>query len=275
LYRPKNPTALFRFFRTLRQRLITENKYSKYLLYAFGEIMLVVIGIVIALQIDNWNEERKLRIEEQILLKQLKDEYIANLEQLDGKIAIRNLLIKSSKELLTCFDNPDSANRDSVISRLGNLSLTVTYDPIDNDLVASGKINMIQNEKLKKLLTKWSTDVIQVQEVEVIYLNAHNNVNFPALSKFGLGRAMNKALYDKVNSVEGFSNFLLNRDELFPYDFKNSRLEPDLQAILNNPELEGMVSNSIFINELINSESATLRKQILEILDLLPASEPN
>ncbi|MCO5724144.1 DUF6090 family protein [Robiginitalea marina] len=266
---------MFRFFRTLRQRLVTENKYSKYLLYAFGEIMLVVIGIVIALQIDNWNEERKLRIEEQILLKQLKDEYIANLEQLDGKIAIRNLLIKSSKELLTCFDNPDAANRDSVISRLGNLSLTVTYDPIDNDLVASGKINMIQNEKLKKLLTKWSTDVIQVQEVEVIYLNAHNNVNFPALSKFGLGRAMNKALYDKVNSVEGFSNFLLNRDELFPYDFKNSRLEPDLQAILNNPELEGMVSNSIFINELINSESATLRKQILDILDLLPASEPN
>ena len=263
------------FFRTLRQRLLTENRASKYLLYALGEILLVVIGIVIALQIDNWNEERKGRIEEQILLRQLKEEYIANLEQLDSKIATRKLLIKSSKELLTYFDNPDAANRDSVISRLGNLGLTVTYDPIDSDLVGSGKINMIQNQKLKKLLTKWSTDVIQVQEVEAIYLNSHHYVNFPILSKFGLKRAVDKALYEKVNKAEGLSTFLLNRDELIPYDFKNSRLEPGLQAILNNPELEGMVSNSILINELINSESSTLRKQILEILDLLTASEPN
>ncbi|WP_445383656.1 hypothetical protein [Robiginitalea sp. IMCC43444] len=49
---------MIRFFRSLRQRLLTENKISKYLLYAIGEILLVVIGILIALQINNWNEER-------------------------------------------------------------------------------------------------------------------------------------------------------------------------------------------------------------------------
>jgi hypothetical protein len=51
---------MLHFFRQIRQRLLTDNKFSKYLLYAVGEILLVVIGILVALQIDNWNEERKL-----------------------------------------------------------------------------------------------------------------------------------------------------------------------------------------------------------------------
>ena len=50
---------MIKFFRKIRQKLLTENKFSKYLLYAIGEIVLVVIGILIALQINNWNEQRK------------------------------------------------------------------------------------------------------------------------------------------------------------------------------------------------------------------------
>lgn len=50
---------MLRFFRQLRQRLIIESQFSRYLLYAIGEILLVVIGILIALQVNNWNEERK------------------------------------------------------------------------------------------------------------------------------------------------------------------------------------------------------------------------
>jgi hypothetical protein len=50
---------MIKFFRKIRQRLLTENKFSKYLIYAIGEIILVVIGILIALSINNWNESRK------------------------------------------------------------------------------------------------------------------------------------------------------------------------------------------------------------------------
>ncbi len=52
---------MIKFFRKIRQRLLTENKFSKYLLYAIGEIALVVIGILIALSINNWNEGRKIQ----------------------------------------------------------------------------------------------------------------------------------------------------------------------------------------------------------------------
>lgn len=257
---------MFRFFRQLRQNLLPENRVSKYLLYAIGEILLVVIGILIALQIDNWNEERKVRIEEQVLLRQLKEEYTTNLEQLDSKIATRILLINSSKQLLTYFDNPNPANKDTVISKLANLGLTVTYDPIVNNLVATGKINILQSQQLKTLLTKWSTDVIQVQEVEAIYLNRHQFVYLPVFDKLGLGRATDKALYEKVTTIP---TFLMNRHNFVAYDFGQSRMEPDLETILNNRELEGIVSNSIIVNEIINSESFTLRRQIVAILDLL------
>ncbi|MFT7066002.1 MAG: hypothetical protein ACJAUO_001580, partial [Sediminicola sp.] len=50
---------MIKFFRKIRQKMLTENKFSKYLLYAIGEIILVVIGILIALSINNWNENRK------------------------------------------------------------------------------------------------------------------------------------------------------------------------------------------------------------------------
>ncbi|MFX0556562.1 DUF6090 family protein [Maribacter sp. CXY002] len=65
---------MIKFFRRIRQKLLSENKFSKYLAYAIGEIVLVVIGILIALQINNWNEERKENI---TLISILKNEKIS------------------------------------------------------------------------------------------------------------------------------------------------------------------------------------------------------
>ena len=55
---------MIKFFRKIRQSLLSENKFSKYLLYAIGEIALVMIGILLALQVNNWNEDRKERLVE-------------------------------------------------------------------------------------------------------------------------------------------------------------------------------------------------------------------
>ena len=72
---------MIKFFRKIRQKTLTENKFSKYLLYAIGEIILVVIGILIALQINNLNEAKKTRTKEISYLKNIKtDLVITNLE---------------------------------------------------------------------------------------------------------------------------------------------------------------------------------------------------
>ncbi len=62
---------MINLFRNVRRKLADDNRPLKYMRYAIGEIVLVVIGILIALQINNWNEERKVKIEEQIILKDL------------------------------------------------------------------------------------------------------------------------------------------------------------------------------------------------------------
>ena len=63
---------MIKFFRKIRQKLLVENRFNKYLLYAIGEIVLVVIGILIALQINNWNENRKNSIKINDALKALR-----------------------------------------------------------------------------------------------------------------------------------------------------------------------------------------------------------
>ncbi|MGB5646467.1 MAG: DUF6090 family protein [Muriicola sp.] len=68
---------MIKFFRKIRQKLLSENKIGKYLTYAIGEIVLVVIGILIALQINNWNENRK----QQIKLQQIYHEILADLKR--------------------------------------------------------------------------------------------------------------------------------------------------------------------------------------------------
>jgi hypothetical protein len=64
-----------RFLRHFRQRYLVMNQFGRYLLYAVGEVLLVMLGILLALQVDNWNEERKERKEELEMLKALETDF--------------------------------------------------------------------------------------------------------------------------------------------------------------------------------------------------------
>ena len=96
---------MIKFFRKIRQKLLKENRVSKYLLYAFGEIILVVIGILIALQINDWNEDRKNNNTEQKLLNALQMEFESNLKILEDNIQLNDSNINNSL-LLGEYTNP-------------------------------------------------------------------------------------------------------------------------------------------------------------------------
>ena len=100
---------MIRFFKNIRQKLASENKVIAYLRYAIGEILLVVIGILIALQVNNWNEQRKSKQE----LNQLKTSLISDLTK--DTVSISNEL----KHLIA-----DNAKISSYYKRMGSPYVT-------------------------------------------------------------------------------------------------------------------------------------------------------
>ena len=86
---------MLKFFRNIRQSLLTEDKFSKYLLYALGEIILVVIGKLLALQINNWKEARNRKIEEEKLLIALAEDFKENKIRIQEAISKETNMIAS------------------------------------------------------------------------------------------------------------------------------------------------------------------------------------
>jgi len=82
---------MLKFFRTIRKKLIDEDNVRKYLLYAIGEILLVVIGILIALQVNNWNEQRLVENRRIGLLKNIQSDYVRNKARLTEAYNASNL----------------------------------------------------------------------------------------------------------------------------------------------------------------------------------------
>jgi hypothetical protein len=254
---------MIKFFRRIRQNLLIENKTGKYFKYAIGEIILVVIGILIALQINNWNEQQIESKKEQALLKRLVKEFTSNREQLLDKIESRNDIIKNCSRLLSYYNEPNNADIDSILFYLGSIVPT-TFDPIQNDLVSSGSIEILKNEELKQLLINWSTDVIQLQEVEQMFLRYGETVITPYTNKIGLQRDLGYYYWKKAPSslleVKKVSNPIPGKSIISTYN-KN--------ALLSDPKLEGMIAWTINLNTFNNQEGTTLMKRIDNILKVI------
>lgn len=104
---------MLRLFRQIRQRILTENRFSKYLLYAGGEILLVVIGILIALQINTWNEWKKERVKELDVLYELKENLQRNVTELQTVIE-RAQRFNSSRNIVASALENNSPYHDSL-----------------------------------------------------------------------------------------------------------------------------------------------------------------
>ena len=256
---------MIKFFRHIRQNLIMENKNSKYIKYAIGEIVLVVIGILIALQINNWNENRKERIEEQYLLIQLELEFKSNLEQLDEKIAIREQMIKASLQLLDYIDNPSQRNNDSIIKYITHTINSPTFDPILNDLISSGKLQLLQNNRLKQLLSFWTSEIIQVTEDENAWRKLATDVYFPFL-KAHINYRNVLANYWKTNRVNAV---LIDKNQKTELNLTPSKYIEDISKLLDITDFEDHLADCATWNKLVNIQSETLRNRILEILKLI------
>lgn len=117
---------MINFLRKTRQQLLTQNKVSKYILYAIGEIVLVVIGILIALQINNWNEWRKDRMIEKSILFEFKDNLERNIALIDIAAAEIMEINKSTKTMIEIIEEKKSYP-DTLIHHFDQLNRSGSY----------------------------------------------------------------------------------------------------------------------------------------------------
>lgn len=150
---------MIKFFRKIRQNLLSEGKTGKYLKYAVGEIVLVVIGILIALQINNWNQYKKDRkLEKQYYCRLLEDvkqdliNYNNSVDLLNEKIKVNNTLIQRLLD--------DSISLDSItpfILKSIKYSIRGTSATTDafEDIKSSGNLNIIKDVSIKNELASY------------------------------------------------------------------------------------------------------------------------
>ena len=159
---------MVRFFRKIRRKLFSEGKLSRYLLYAIGEIVLVVIGILIALQINNWNEARKTRIEERTLLLSLKNEMEYNMIELERARKVNNANIKGAGRLVDVLSpTPDLDIPETQLALLfaDALQEKTEFEP-SLSVITSGQLTIISNEALKNAFLSIDAKVQHYRENE-------------------------------------------------------------------------------------------------------------
>lgn len=158
-------------FRTLRRRFLNENKFSRYLVYAIGEIVLIVIGILIALGINNWNQQRLIRVKEQFYLTSLKSEFESSKVKLENLIEVNKLNYDASRKIAGFINNDEMQPDEKELSTLllQAFSYDIEYHPNNsllNEMINSGSLNNISNTSLRMYLTSWESRIQEIHRQE-------------------------------------------------------------------------------------------------------------
>jgi len=216
---------MIKLFRKIRHKMLIENKLSKYLIYSIGEIILVVIGILIALQVNNWKANQAEIKQQNLILTNLNLELNNNLMNLNTAIEFSETYINSSENLLLSMNNL-ATNKykgerlDSLLSNFGfskwkrsNLNI--------KSLESSGSLNSVENNELKKLIYDWMN---QIEDLEILEKRSDYAFQYyiDYIKKNGSWREIDKYMLARV---------------------KGSQLLPSNDQLLMSPEFENCVND--------------------------------
>ena len=167
--------------------MLTENKFSKYLIYAIGEIILVVIGILIALSINNWNQERIQELEVQTIVKNIHTEYLQNKTIIKRRIEEAELCKAALNQLMNFMGkDEDYLKKQNVDSLLFYAIDPPIFRPSENTisgLIQSGRLELLQNQELVNLIYNWGRTMKALTDRTTRFTAKLDNEIFPYLSK--------------------------------------------------------------------------------------------
>jgi len=206
----------------------------KYIRYAIGEIVLVMVGILLALQVNNWNEERKEHIQENIFLMRFDVELNTNLENILIAISLNESRIHRAEFLLRTIEKPQLAQDSSSyfmksIEHAGYTNVPLISDNAFEELKSSGKLSLISNETLRVTLQKyysWTLEEGQYnflqQDIQLNYSHLKQGI-FTASQVIDMGDYYISKNYSEIEAKETFERMLNNQKflEIIPYVIQN------------------------------------------------------
>ncbi|OZV68044.1 DUF6090 family protein [Winogradskyella aurantia] len=211
-----------------------QNKTSKYFKYAIGEIILVVIGILIALQINTWNQNRIDKIEEQEIIAKLHKDFKtnkANLAQFiveitnetNAQIALMSLIGASREELL-------KYNLDSLMYESFSASEVAFADNTIKSIMQSGRLDLLKNEQVTALLYKWNT-LSEIRKTRMSKLDDWINNHF-------IPYLLSKISFKEMDATTGGLKWS-----------GPSQVKPDYYPLFQEVEFENYLDNSLWFHQ--------------------------
>ena len=221
------------FFRRLRIKLLKENQIGQYLKYAIGEILLVVIGILIALQINVWNQSRVNRNVEKDIISSLNKDFRANKKAVKKHLGEIERQMNSNRQLMSLIGAPreelEKYNIDSLMSvSMGDSDLAFADNTLNN-LIQTDRLNLISNDSLTSLLYQWGT-LKAIRETRAERSDQWVNEEY-------LPYLMSKISFKQMDAYGGF-------------DWAGkSKVKPDYYGLFQEVKFENFLDNTLWYNQ--------------------------
>lgn len=223
---------MIKFFRRIRQKLVEEGNLKRYLIYAIGEILLVIIGILIALFINDWRNDLNAQKTESLIIESLHIEFSAGNVAIQEFIEINENIIETNKSLLSYCLNVETefeeATFDSLFYHAAWSESLRLNQGVFKELLNTGNLSKLSNTKLRVLLSSWDELLEKVgrsDQVGLDYLQDKlmnyfdQNLSYAMMSKdekLGLGNLQLKGRERSIDKISvatdlEFENFIFNQ----------------------------------------------------------------
>lgn len=248
------------FFRKLRSQLIKENKVIRYVLYALGEIILVVIGILIALQINNNNVVNKTRELEKDYLISLKTEFETNIEKLSLSQQTAEAMDGSLVQAIGFFEPKtlDTINNRSFNQCLFQVAGNIlNYEPsngVISDIINSGKLNIIDDRNLRHQLASYNSNLALMNRHLTALAQTQKDIQL-RFKEFGSLRSLIRDS-PKNSILSKYDNGVDNRKL-----FESTHFE--------NHIFDYYLTNKVFLDVLFPEMETTLNELVTKIENVL------
>lgn len=231
---------MIKFFRKIRYNLMEKGKTSKYFKYAIGEIVLVVIGILIALQINTWNEQRKNNKLEAEYYCRLLEDLEQDGQQFDALISQAENRLKSSNQALRLLQQ-DQTNSIAVGKQISLSTKAIYIDFKANnstfDDLKSANLNIIKDKNIIKSLNTYYNNIESMKSIIMVngknavdILHSHNN-------QFANGEAQASMLYGRFKTgmeTDVFNNISIDTTLVISPSMQNRLFNETLVYISAN-----------------------------------------